>query len=212
MHTRRFSVLILGVWAGISLAMFFIATQNFVAVDRILDAPAEAAGKILNHTGPEQGRALLRHQAAELNRYYFDWYGLVQILLAALLAAALLFAVQKNRLMLGIGAGLFLLVCFQKAYLTPEITALGRSFDFAAPGTVFPTRPRFRNFHMAFNVTELVKTGLMLFVGVKLLLRRENAPGSGGSSRSRRSRRSSRSTRASSSSAGSEISAAKPGA
>ncbi len=183
MHTRRFSVLILGVWVGLSLAMFFVATQNFVSVDRILEAPAEGAAKILDRLGPGQARALLRHQAAELNRFYFDSYGLVQVLLSALLAVALLFAAQRNRVILGIGAALFLLVCFQKAYLTPEITALGRSFDFGAPGTVFPTRTRFRNFHMAFNITEIAKTVLLLIIGVKMLLKQDSR-GHGSSGRS----------------------------
>jgi hypothetical protein len=115
MHTRRLSMLILGLWLGLTFAMLFVATQNFRGVDNT--------------------RLLLRYQIAELNRFYFDWYGVAQITLAFSLAACLLFATNGNKFVLLLAGAAILVVIVEKSFLYPEITYLGRLLDFAPKDT-----------------------------------------------------------------------------
>lgn len=184
MHTRRFSMLVLGVWIGLSVAMLFVAIHNFSGVDRLLDAPASQAAKTMAPLGHDASRMLLRYQASELNRYYFETFGEVQVALALTLTVTLLFATNGNKPTLVLCGLILCVVLFQRYWLTPEITYLGRLIDFVPVVTPSPERARFWSFHNAFSAVELVKLGLLAIVGGKMLIRTDRI--------GRRRRRSSR--------------------
>src|SRR5262245_30248577 len=129
MHSRRFTTLVLGLWIGITAAMLFVAINNFRGVDRLLEAPHSEAARMTGKLGSDAARQLLRYQASELNRFFFDWFGLTQIALSVLLAISVLFATNGNKLMLALTGILILLVLFEKFLLVPEITYLGRTID-----------------------------------------------------------------------------------
>lgn len=173
MHVRRLSMLITGVWLGLTLAMLFVATENFRAVDRLLAAPAPEAAKALEKLGPEVPRQVLRHFSSELNRYYFDWYGIAQIVLAAVLLLNLLFATNGNKWMLGLSVAVLVIAIVERSVLFPEITYLGRLMDFAAPDAEMAVRARFWNYHKYFSALEVLKLVLLLIVCGKLLARGE---------------------------------------
>ncbi|MDX1983949.1 MAG: DUF4149 domain-containing protein [Bryobacteraceae bacterium] len=173
MHTRRFSMAILGVWVGITVAMVFIAIQNFKAVDQLLEAPSGPASKMMVQLGVSSSRMLLRYQVSELNRFYFDVYGTAQIWLALLLAGTLLFATNGNRLTMVLCALTFLVVIFEKFWLTPEITYLGRLVDFVPEMVVSAERSRFWSFRSAYSSAEAVKGLLLLLIALKMLVKTE---------------------------------------
>ncbi len=81
MSTRRFVAFLLGVWLGGSLFMYVIATHNLESADRVLGSPPPAAAKILDSLGAESARLLLRYQASELNRVYFEYWGSAQLVI-----------------------------------------------------------------------------------------------------------------------------------
>lgn len=170
MHTRRLATLILGVWLGLTGAMFFVATQNFRGVDRLLAEPAPDAGKTFQQLGRDHSRMLLRYQASELNRFYFDWFSTLQIGLAILLLLTLLFATNGNKFMLALSLAATLLVVFEKILLVPEITFLGRAIDFVSTDVASPARSRFWSFHTAYSTAEMVKLGLLTAIGLKMLI------------------------------------------
>ncbi len=173
MHTRRFSLLILGIWVGLSAAMVFVAIQNFQGVDRLMEAPAAPAAKLMSPLGHDNARFLLRYQASEMNRHYFDVYGTLQIGMAVLLTVSLLFATNGNRPVLALcGLALFVVV-FQKFWLTPEITYLGRLIDFVPQMAPSAERARFWSFHSVYSTMEIVKFLLMAIIGAKMLIRTE---------------------------------------
>lgn len=171
MHTRRLSMLILGLWLGLTFAMLFVATQNFRGVDRLLELPHSEAAKSLKTLGQDNTRLLLRYQIAELNRFYFDWYGVAQITLAFSLAACLLFATNGNKFVLLLAGAAILVVIVEKSFLYPEITYLGRLLDFAPKDTALPERARFASFHMYFTMMEMLKLILVVILGGKVLIR-----------------------------------------
>src|ERR1700674_5746302 len=80
MHLQRFATFLLGAWIAAGLFMGMLATQNFRSVDRLLAAPAPEAGeRIQTLGGRDAARVFLRHQASELNRFYFAAWERVQI-------------------------------------------------------------------------------------------------------------------------------------
>ncbi|MFN7934387.1 MAG: hypothetical protein U0R19_13740 [Bryobacteraceae bacterium] len=173
MHVRRLSMLIAGLWLGLTLAMLFVATENFRGVDRLLEAPAKEAGALLGKLPAESPRQLLRYLASELNRYFFDWYGIAQIWLAVILLLNLLFATNGNKLVMALAGVLLALVVVERTILFPEITYLGRLMDFTPLDLDSPVRSRFWSFHRYFSGLEVLKIILLLAVSGKMLIRRE---------------------------------------
>lgn len=160
---------ILGVWIGISIAMFFVATQNFRGVDRLLETPAPEASRWIGQLGHDTARVLLRYQVSELNRYFFDTYCTVQIVLALMLGFVLLFATNGHKLTIAISAVLLLLTLFQKFWLVPEVTYLGRAIDFVPPSTFAAERARFWSFHHAFSGMEGAKFLIFIVLAARML-------------------------------------------
>jgi hypothetical protein len=60
MHTRRLSLLILGLFLGLTAAMLLVATHNFSGVEELLAHQPDEARKMLAKLDPEQRRMLLR--------------------------------------------------------------------------------------------------------------------------------------------------------
>lgn len=166
-------MLLTGVWLGLTIAMLFVATENFRGVDRLLTSPAAEASKLLGSLPEGAPRQVLRYLASELNRYFFDWYGIAQIWLSMALIVNLLFATNGNKKMLGLGLAILGLVVVERSLLFPEITYLGRLMDFAPADLESPVRARFWSFHKYFSGLEVVKILLLLFLTVKMLVRRE---------------------------------------
>jgi hypothetical protein len=171
MHIRRLTMAIIGVWIGLSLAMLFVATQNFRGVDRLLEAPGAPASQVMETITRDDARALLRYQVSELNRFFFDWFGLVQVALAVALTVNLLFATNGHRPTLVICVLLVILVAIEKWYMTPEITYLGRLIDFVRSDLPSPVRSRFWSFHIAFSVMEVVKLLVLAALGIRVIMR-----------------------------------------
>lgn len=71
MHSRRLATIV-GVWLGLTVAMAFVATQNFMGVERLLEAPGPDAARMIDKLGHDPARMLLRFQISELNRFFFD--------------------------------------------------------------------------------------------------------------------------------------------
>ncbi len=177
MHTRRFSLMILGIWVGLSAAMVFVAIQNFHGVDRLLEAPAAPAAKMLGPLGHDNSRMLLRYQASEMNRYFFDTYGSLQIWAAILLTISLLFATNGNKPTLALCGLTLFVVVFEKYWLTPEITYLGRLIDFVPQTAPSAERARFWSFHSTFSTLEIVKFVLMAIIAARMLIRTDRRSG-----------------------------------
>ncbi len=162
LKTQPPAVLVLGLWLGGSLAMWFVATQNFRTVDRILGQPTPQAGPVLRTLPAETPRPLLRHLSSELNRFYFRAWGWAQLVLGAALAALLTVAGRRSDALLA--AAMVLLVAVLLAVITPQIITLGRTLDFVPRNPPPPEMSTFWKLHAAFTVLDGLKvlTGLVL--------------------------------------------------
>lgn len=173
MHIRRVAAFLIGAWLLGSLAMFFVATQNFQGVTSVLDVPSQKANARIEKLGAEDARFLLRYQVSELNRYFFDSWERVQLVLGALLVVLTLRGSQKLSV-LAIPVAMLLMVAAAHWLLTPEITRLGRLMDFVPNARQTPDGQVFWRYHQIYSSMEVVKFLLGLYLAFTLLVRRRS--------------------------------------
>lgn len=171
MHIRRVAAFLIGAWLLGSLAMFFVATQNFQGVTRVLDVPSQKAKTRIEKLGADDARFLLRYQVSELNRQYFDAWERVQLLLGAILVALTLRGSQKLSI-LAIPVAMLLMVAVAHWLLTPEITRLGRLMDFVPDARQTPDGQVFWRYHQIYSAMDVLKFLLGLYLAFTLLVRR----------------------------------------
>lgn len=169
MHTRRLAALVLGLWLGCGIFMGWVATHNLTSVQQIISHPRKEFQAEVEQLGQDRVRSLLRFQAGELNRHYFRWWELVQIVVGFGLGLLLLFATNGNRLVMTLVTGMVAIVVVQHLTITPQILELGRGLDFLPPGEISKERAAFRNYHGFYSTLELVKLLAGLGLAARLL-------------------------------------------
>lgn len=171
MDSRRFTTFLLGIWLGCSLFMTALAVTNFKVVDQLLERPTSSlAAKQFQSMGYTQARLMMRHQAGEVNRYFFESWGWVQALLGSVVLGLLVFEVRSRwlRWMLGIAAGMLVLVLVNQIAVTPTIVGVGRILDFNGPDKLLAERAKFSSFHRAYSTIEVTK--MLLGIGLLVML------------------------------------------
>lgn len=171
MSTRRFVAFLLGVWLGGSLFMYLIATHNLESADRVLGSPPPAAAKIIDSVGSDSARLLLRHQASELNRACFEYWGVAQLIVGGAVFGMLLFATREGKWPVVTALVMLVVVAVMRFILTPDLVNFGRQLDFATNETGTVEYARFWGVHRAYAIAELVKSGLGLALLGLLLFR-----------------------------------------
>jgi len=153
--------------------MAWIAIESFRSVDRMLAAPGPAAAIQVKALGPDGARALLRHQAAEQNRDFFETWESLQLILGVGFFSFLLFGSNEGRFSLLLLLLMFLIVVVQRFLITPELASLGRTFDFIPAYVPSVERNRFWMLHSLYTGSEILKWGLGLVLGTRLAFHRE---------------------------------------
>jgi hypothetical protein len=171
MHTRRLATLLLGAWLAGSFFMIWVATGNFASVERVLATESAKAQAEIKEIGPARARMLLRYHSSEQNRHYFYQWEMAQIALGILTLIVLRFATGGDKVTLALSGGMVLLVVVMHFMLTPRITELGRAIDFTATGHLPDERRVFWNYHKSYSGLELLKIGLGLVAGVRMIRR-----------------------------------------
>jgi Domain of unknown function (DUF4149) len=170
MSSRRIAVYLLGLWLGCTLFMGWVATHNLASVDPILKQSDRQLQRELKDIGYDRVKALLRFEAAELNRHYFYYWEWLQLLMAGVLLVILLNATNGNKLTLVVMVSVVLLLLVQHFLVGPEVLELGRGLDFAAPDQMLDERRAFRTFHAYYSSIELIKLVLVGLISVRMLL------------------------------------------
>ena len=150
--------------------MAFVATGNFQTVSEIPKSPPPQAEKMIKALGDENARLLLRYQAGEENRLFFQTWETAQIVLGLLLAG-LLFLTGNRRILAGVAGALVILTVFQHFKITPELVWQGRSIDFVPVTEESTARQQFYKLHAAYGVIEAVKLLLVIGIGIALFPR-----------------------------------------
>lgn len=168
MNRRTALAFILGLWAAGTLFMWFVATQNFATVDRILAAPPEQFQSMTAGLDPAHAREVLRYEASELNRLYFDRWGYAQALLA-IIAVALAWK-GGRRLRAGIIVAAVIAIGLQ-LYVVPETIRIGRNIDFQPRAPESAEQAQFWRLHHAYTGLDMLK--FLTVAGCCIALMRE---------------------------------------
>ncbi len=171
MNARRFVCIILGLWLGASLFMTFVAVMNFRMVNEVLANPQPELAAYLKILGPDRMRLLFRHEAAEVNRALFNYWGLAQIGFSVFTFGLLLFATKEGKAVLGVGLALILVVCIMQFAITPGIIGYGRGLDFLPLDQELALRKRVGALHSTYSSLEVVK--LLGLLGLMVVFLRE---------------------------------------
>lgn len=172
---RRLTALLLGAWLGASILTDVAVTQNFQAVDRFLKTPGSVATSIqINELGRNRVRVILRRNAGEENNWIFENWERVEILLGTGLLLLLIFGDRPEKLMLGLCAGMLVIVLAEHFLLTPGIVDLGRRVD-DLPATD-PVSKRFWMLHGVYSGMDILKMLLGFGLAARIAIRRKADP------------------------------------
>lgn len=172
MHSRRFACLVLGIWFAGGAFLQWISRENYRAVDRLLDQPNPEASLQFKALGPAETRVMLRYQVAEQNRFYFEAWETLQLMLGSFFFFFLLFGTREDKFSLLLALLMLLAVVVQRFFLTPEINSFGRTLDFVPPDLYVPGRRRLPIVQSAHDGVELAKLGIGIVLAVWLILGR----------------------------------------
>ena len=157
--SRPAVLLLLGVWLGLLVASWLVATATFRTVDRVLGEPRPELSTRLAPVAEPERRVVLRHLASEVNRWMFGRWAMAQLALAVA-CAALTWRAGGAARWLAVAA--LAIVLAQTFGLGNAIRDLGRSLDFAPRPLPREVGARFGALHGAFVVLDLLKAGLVM--------------------------------------------------
>jgi hypothetical protein len=157
--TRAGALFVIGLWIGLLAASWAMASASFRTVDRLLGPEARPELRArLGPLSPSDRRTVLRHVAAESNRWMFHAWTLAEVVLGAVLVAASWRLGPGPRALALVAAAA---VVVQGFGLAPAIAQLGRSLDFV-PRPLPPADGRhFGLLHAGYMLADLVKAGAL---------------------------------------------------
>jgi hypothetical protein len=172
---RRLAIFCMAVWLTGTLWMAIVATQNFYTIYRLLAArPNPAFGAAVEKLGETDAQFLLRYLSSELNRLFFQVWGLVQIgigILTLWLVGGIPRSAKPKWLIVSM-LGICLLFA---AVITPEIVSVGRQLDFVPRDPMPPELRTFGLLHATYTVLDGIKFILGILVSVLLIRGRDVA-------------------------------------
>ena len=162
--------MLLGSWLFGTVLVGAVAAENFFMVDRLLDS-VESPRQFLNDAAqlpPGEARLILRHLASELNRFYFQAWEWIELVLGGTLLVLATLKLKSRKLTIGfaIMLGITLLMRF---YLTPGLILVGRPLDFAPQNHPPPGLSYFGLLHATYSTLDLVKLLVGIWVAVVLV-------------------------------------------
>ena len=161
--------LVLGAWIGGTLFMWAVATQNFRLVDRILASPPTPWTRYARPLPRADARLLMRHQASEVNRLFFERWGWAQIALGAIFAWLAFSTRAAGRWLRITAVGMLLIAVGLQFAVVPETIRLGRLLDFAPRDIPPPESASFWRLHAAYTTLDGARLLLGLFAAFRLL-------------------------------------------
>jgi hypothetical protein len=171
MHYRRIVCLILGLWMGGGLVTAWFGARSFQTVDRVMNQGNPGFALQTKPLGHTVTRMVLRHEVAEQNRWLFQSWENMQIVIGVFFFGYLLFGTMEGKFTLLLAFLMLIVVAVQRIGLSPALATLGSSLDYLPADSVATERAKFWMIHSAYIGMELAKLGLGIIV-CALVLRR----------------------------------------
>jgi len=155
MGPKLILVFLLGAWSGGTLFMWSVAMQNFAVVNHILEGDHEDVRQAASSLEPGGLRSLLRYQASEVNRLFFEKWGLIQLPIAAIV---MMLAWKQDGKFIAGAAVVMLLICLAlQFYVVPETIRLGHIMDFLPREPAPPEAALFWRLHHSYTGLDMLK-------------------------------------------------------
>ena len=110
--------------------MLWVAADNMASAQRLLLSPNSYAADYLKTLNHAQLIPLTRYLASEQNRSLLESWGVVQIVLAGVFFALLLFGTRLGKFPLVIALLMLILVIAERVAITPGMAMVGQYSDF----------------------------------------------------------------------------------
>jgi hypothetical protein len=166
---QRLILCLLGAWLMGSLMLFAVAPKNFHLIDELLASSGNPGFRhATEQLGQGAARELLRYLASELNRAFFSWWNMAQVLLGGAAVWAT-WGRTEQRWPRALVAAALILVLLLLLVLTPQIISVGRSLDFVPRTPAPPQLGRFQLLHVLYTGLDLVKVLCLGLATVQLL-------------------------------------------
>jgi len=165
MHYRRIVCLLLGIWMGGALLMAWYGARGFNTVESIISQAHPAFAAQTKALGPAGTRSTVRYILAEQNRWFFRSWENMQLLLAAVMFAYLLFGTMEGKVSLAIILALIGLTLLERVLISPEMGLSGRALEYLPADLKQQEHARFWLLHNAYLGVEVMKFGCGLILG-----------------------------------------------
>ena len=154
----------MGIWLAGSVFITVVATQNFFTIDRLLEGSSNGVFKALVATMESPtARELMRYASSELNRLYFQYWNIVQLVVGMAALRLVSRLPGSKHATWGIAAMLFV-VLFLMVFITPPIIRIGRDLDFMPRDPVPPQMRTFGLLHATYSAFTIVIVVLGILV------------------------------------------------
>jgi hypothetical protein len=105
---------------------------------------------------------VLRYQIAEENRFLFQNWEYMQILLGVFFFSYMLFGTLEGKFPLGLALLMVILTGVQRFGISPELGTVGKTLDYVSADALSAERARFWLLHSAYLGCEALKYGIGL--------------------------------------------------
>ena len=170
---RQWATFGMSAWLLGTMFMAIVATQNFYTIDRLIESqPNPAFGAAVSKLGLSESREVLRYLSSELNRLYFQYWNLAQLVIGIFVLWMIVRLPASRRVKWYVVAMLGIVLVLT-VVVTPQMLYVGRELDFVPRD---PQPPRLRTFgllHAAYALMDGIELILGVMVTVWLMRVRE---------------------------------------
>lgn len=171
MHYRRIVCLILGLWLGGGILMAWFGARSFQSVKRVMNESNPVFAVQTRPLGPATTRMILRYQIAEENRFLFQHWEYMQLILGVFFFSYMLFGTLEGKFSLVLALTMLVLTGLQRFGISPELGNVGKTLDYVPADMASAERAKFWLLHGAYLGCEALKYGMALVL-LALVMRR----------------------------------------
>ena len=142
--------------------MAWFGARSFQTVDRIMNASNPVFAVQTRPLGQANTRLVLRHAIAEENRYLFQTWEYMQLILGIAFFSYLLFGTLEGKFSLALALALLLITAIQRFGLSTELGNIGKTLDYLPRDIAVAERAKFWLLHSAYLGAEALKFAVAL--------------------------------------------------
>ena len=145
--------------------MAWFGASSFQTVHRVMNQSSSVFALQTRPLGQANTRLVLRYQIAEENRFLFQNWEYMQLILGVFFFSYLLFGTLEGKFSLALALLMVILTGVQRFGISPELGNIGKTLDFVPADIVHAERAKFWLLHSAYLGCEALKYG----IGIVLL-------------------------------------------